>query len=152
MIITQVHLVHLGHSKMCRFVTQHNAKDVSSFREFSSMSNWPQKHSPRQPRTSSSDFFTCRIVWDQPPGQLINQLVCTTKEFLHKLSETVSGRLICVFVVLTRILTWLQFSIVTDFSGQMLTFDGHWLPGEVGSSQMNTGFNCTGKMCGQAVC
>jgi hypothetical protein len=34
MIITQVHLVLgtlKGHSKMCSFVTQHNATDVSSF-------------------------------------------------------------------------------------------------------------------------
>ena len=35
--------------------------------------------------------------------------VCTTKEFLHKLSETVSGKLICV-LVFTRVLTWLQVS------------------------------------------
>ena len=34
MIITQVHLVLgtiKGHSKMCSFVTQHNATDVSNF-------------------------------------------------------------------------------------------------------------------------
>uniref|UniRef100_A0AAZ3R8F7 E2 ubiquitin-conjugating enzyme n=1 Tax=Oncorhynchus tshawytscha TaxID=74940 RepID=A0AAZ3R8F7_ONCTS len=39
----------------------------------------------------------------------------------HKLSETVSEKLICMLVVLTRVLT--------DFSGQMITFDGkmaHW--------------------------
>jgi hypothetical protein len=47
--------------------------------------------------------------------------VCTTKEFLHKLSETVSGKLICVLVVL-RVLTRVQLGVVTDFSGQMLAF------------------------------
>jgi hypothetical protein len=71
--------------------------------------------------------------------------VCTTKEFLHKFSETVSGKLIWVLVVLTRDLTWLQFGVVTDFSGEMLTFDGHWHSGEVCSSGMNPGFNCTGQ-------
>jgi hypothetical protein len=48
---------------------------------------------PRQPRTSTSGFFTCRIVGDQPPGQLMKLWVCTTEEFLHKLSETVSAHL-----------------------------------------------------------
>ena len=72
--------------------------------------------------------------------------VCTTEEFLHKLSETVSGKLICMLVVLTRVLTRLKFSVVPDFSGQMLTFDGHWNPGEVCSSGMNPGFNCTRQM------
>jgi hypothetical protein len=50
---------------------------------------------PFQPRTSTSGFFTSRIVRDQPPGQLIKLWVFTTKQFLHKLSETVSGKLIC---------------------------------------------------------
>ena len=59
---------------------------------------------------------------------------CTTEEFQHKLSETVSGKLICVLFVLTRVLTRLQFGVVTDFSGKMLTFDGHWHTGEVCSS------------------
>ena len=36
---------------------------------------------------------------------------------LHKLSETVSGRLICMLAVFTRVLTWLRFCIVTDFRG-----------------------------------
>ena len=39
---------------------------------------------------------------------------------------TVSGKLICMLVILTRVLTCLQFDVVTDFSVQMLTFDGHW--------------------------
>jgi hypothetical protein len=47
-------------------------------------------HMQRQPRTSTSGFFTCRIIWDQSPGQLMKLWVCTTEEFLHKLSETVS--------------------------------------------------------------
>jgi hypothetical protein len=40
----------------------------------------------------------------------------------------------------------LQFGVVTNFSVQMLTFNGHWHAGEVFSSQMNHGFKCTGRM------
>ncbi len=64
-------------------------------------------------------------------GQLRQQSVCITKEFLHKLSETVSGKLICLLVVLIGVSTWLHFVIVTDLSGQMFTFDGVWHFGEV---------------------
>ncbi len=35
---------------------------------------------------------------------------------------------------------------VIDLSGQMLTFDGVWLLGEVFSSRINPGFHCTGQM------
>ncbi len=86
------------------------------------------------------------MVWDQPPGQLLQQSVCITKEFLHKLSETVSGKLICMLIVLIGVLTWLQFVVVTDLSGQMLTFDGVCHFGEVFSWKMNRGFHCTGQM------
>ncbi len=40
----------------------------------------------------------------------------------------------------------MQFVVVTDLSGQMLTFDGVWHFGEVFSSWMNPGFHCTGQM------
>jgi hypothetical protein len=43
-------------------------------------------------------------------------------------------------------LTWLQFGIVTGFSVQMLTFDGHWHAGEVCFSQINPSFNCAREM------
>ncbi len=101
---------------------------------------------PHQPRTSTSSIFTSKIVWNQPPGQLLQQSVCITKEYLHKLSENVSGKLICMLVVLIRVSTWLQFVVVTDLSGQMLTFDGVWHFGEAFSSWMNPGFHCTGQM------
>ncbi len=42
--------------------------------------------SPLNPDTSISRIFTSKIVWHQPPGQLLQQSVCITKEFLHKLS------------------------------------------------------------------
>jgi hypothetical protein len=66
--------------------------------------------------------------------------ICTTKEFLNKLSETVSGKLICMLIILARVLTRLQFSVISDFTGQMLTFKGHWHTGEVCPSRMNPGF------------
>ncbi len=99
--------------------------------------------SPGPPHPASSPP---RSSWDQPPGQLLQQSVCITKEFLHKLSETVSGKLICMLVVLIWVSTWLQFVVVTDLSGQMLTFDGVWHFGEVFSSRMNPSFHCTGQM------
>jgi hypothetical protein len=49
-----------------------------------------------------------------------------------------------MLVVLTRVFIWLQFGVVTDFSGQMITFDGHWHA--VCSSRMNPGFNCNWQM------
>ncbi len=78
----------------------------------------------------------------------LQQSVCITKEFLHKLSETVSGKLIWMLVVLIGVSTWLQFVVVTDLSWQMLTFDGVWHFGDVFSSRMNPGFHCTGQMNG----
>ncbi len=77
---------------------------------------------------------------------MLQQSVCITKEFLHKLSETVSGKLICMLIILIGVSTWLQFVVVTDLSGQLLTFDGVWHFGEVFSSRMNPGFLCTGQM------
>ncbi len=73
------------------------------FRKFGSTSNRPHNHRPcvtTPVRTSTSSIFTSKIVWDQPPGQLLQQSVYITKEFLHKLSETISGKLICMLVIL----------------------------------------------------
>ncbi len=109
------------------------------FREFGSTSNQPHYRRP-------SSIFTSKIIWDQSPRQLLQQSVCITKEFLHKRSETVSGKLIGMLVILIGVSTWLQFVVVTDLSGQMLTFDGVWHFREVFSSQMNPGFHCTGQM------
>ncbi|XP_070992561.1 protein unc-119 homolog B-like isoform X1 [Oncorhynchus clarkii lewisi] len=40
----------------------------------------------------------------------------------------------------------LQFGVVNNFSGHMLTFDGHWHAGDVCFSRLNPGFNCIGQM------
>ncbi len=85
------------------------------------------------------------FLYYKPSPKVLQQSICITKHFLHKLSETVSGKLICMLVILIGVSTWLQF-VVTDLSGQMLTFDGVWHFGEVFSSRMNLGFHCTGQM------
>ena len=54
-------------------------------------------------------------------------------------------------VVLIRVLTRLQFVVLTDFSEQMLTFDGIWHIGEVLSSRMNPSFYCLEQMA-DSVC
>ncbi|KAL0204653.1 hypothetical protein M9458_002671, partial [Cirrhinus mrigala] len=51
-----------------------------------------------------------------------------------------------MLIVLIGVSTSLQFIVVTDLSGQMLTFDGIRHFGEVFSSWMNPGFHCTGQM------
>ncbi len=93
MIIAQVCLrlaTIKGHSKICSFITPHNATDVASFE---GACNWHADYrNPHQPRTSTSSIFTSKIVWDQPPGQLLQQSVCITKEFLHKLSAHLYAR------------------------------------------------------------
>ena len=57
-----------------------------------------------------------------------------TNNFFINCQNPSQGILIFVLVILTRFLTWLQFGVVTDFSGQMLTFYGHWHAGWISVS------------------
>ncbi len=82
-----------------------------------------------------SNALSIRPADHGPPGQLQQQSVCITKELLHKLSETISGKLICMLVVLIGVSTWLQFVTVSNLSGKMLTFYGIWHFGEVFTDQ-----------------
>ncbi len=130
------------------------------FRAFGS--TFDRSHNRRPPVTTPAQDLHIQHLQDrlrQPPGQLLQQSVCITKEYLHKLSETISGKLICMFIILIGVSTWLQFVTITILSGQMLTFNGVWHFGEVFSSQINPGFHCTGRWqtacmasCGWAVC
>jgi hypothetical protein len=162
MIITQVHLVLgtiKGHSKMCSFVTQHNATGVSSFEialtwwlqecppelplsasnvvlEFGSMSNRPHKR--RQRVTTSAQDLHIRLLhlWDRlrPAIRTADETVgLHKKNFCTNCQKPSQGSSSACSFVFTRVLAWLQLGVVTDFSGQMLTFDGHWHAGEVSS-------------------
>ncbi len=155
MIIAQVCLrlaTIKGHSKMCSFITQHNATDVTSFE---GACNWNAEC--RNVHQSCCPWIGCSILYHksspkafqrtwqyiQPASQLQTMCNHTSQDLhiqhihlqnhlrpatsccnnRHKLSESVSRKLICMLVILIGVSTWLQFIVVTYLSGQMLTFD-----------------------------
>ncbi len=129
-----VHLSTISHLQRC-------------FREFGSTSNRTHNRRPRV-TTPAQDLhiqhLQDRLRRDTRTAAatigLHNQRISA------QTVRNVSGKLICMLFVLIGVSTWLQFVIVTDLSGQMLTFDGVWHFGEVFSSRMNPGFHCTGQM------
>ncbi len=147
MIIAQVCLrlaTIKGHSKMCSFITQHNATDVTNFE---GACNWHadcrnvhqnccplidclflyHKPSPKafqriwqyiqpalEPQTTCNhtspgpphpESSPPRSSETRHPDRCCNNRFYISKEFLHKLSETVSGKLICMLVVLIGVST-----------------------------------------------
>lgn len=78
------------------------------------------------------------------------ETIFSINNFCQKPSENISGKLICMLVILIRVSTCLQFITVTDFSWQMFTFDGIWYFREVFSSQVNLAYICAGQVanCG----
>ncbi len=129
---------------MCSFITQHNATDVASFER---ACNW---HADcRNVHQSCCPWIECSFLYHKLSPKAFQriwqyiQTICNNHAAKH--AATIE-KLICMLIFLIRVSTWLQFVIVTNLSGQMLTFDGVWHFGEVFSSQMNPGFHCIGQM------
>ncbi len=76
------------HKSCCLWIECSFLYHKPSPKAFQRIWQYIQPASQPQTRTSTSSIFTSKIIWDQPPGQLLQQSVCITKEFLHKLSET----------------------------------------------------------------
>lgn len=129
-----------GISEICSFVTQHDATDVAGFegeRNYHVHNHrprvWPHLH-----------LVTWKTVWGRPPGHRLPQSVCKTRQYLYKMSETVLGKLIWIFVILIGVLTWTHFVIITDLIWKTLRFDWVWHIGEVFSMRRGPGFHCSG--------
>ncbi len=128
---------------MCSFITQHNASDVASFE--GACNCYPHNRRPRV-TTPALDFHIHHLHLQDRLRPAAAAISLHNQRISAQTVRNVSGKLICMLVILIGVWTWLQFVVITDLSGQMLTFYGIWHFEEVFSSWMNPGFHCTGQM------
>ncbi len=94
----------------------------SCFREFGSTSNRPHNRRPRV--TTPAQHLHIQHLHLQDRLRPATQTAAATiglhnqRISVQKLSETVSGKLICMLVILIGVSTWLQFVVVTDLNGK----------------------------------
>uniref|UniRef100_A0AAZ3PD94 Transposase n=1 Tax=Oncorhynchus tshawytscha TaxID=74940 RepID=A0AAZ3PD94_ONCTS len=127
------------------------------FREFGSTSRQPRNHGPRVTTLAQDLHIWLLHLWDclRPATQTANETVDLHNQRIS--AQTVRNCLREAHLRAHCPHQGQQFGVVTDFSGKMLTFDGHWHTRKVCSSRMNRSVNCTGQMadsvsCGRAIC
>lgn len=118
-----------GLSEMCGLTTQHNPTDFASFEGACNCQadwwnvNWiviflatkiskgiSENLMVHPFITTDQNIFKSKIVRDQSPGQLLQQLVCIIKLFFFfctNCQKPVSEKLICINIIHIRVSTWL---------------------------------------------